>query len=224
MEHHLKAKKKNTLEQETNNNAKVVKAQPYEAVKQIESVGVDNSKISIGTFVERKPQIKPSNVYPLGKPVPRPPFKKPPVPKLPVENKKDSSFFDFLPFWNSAPATQPKRPLPPPPRRPLGPTVTKLEQNPQPDYPKGLQAPLLLKVDSELPPPSKRYPIQELPERPQLVEEPSQNARIDNTIHTDIADGPEEAFIVLPAEEPKPKIQSQKERIGPVPNYPKRPL
>jgi len=174
------------------------------------------------TRVAEKP-----NIYPLGKPVVRPSFKKPVQPKPQVETK-ENSFFDFLPFWKSSGQVKPKRPLPPPPppRRPLGPKVTKLELEPQPDYPKGLQAPVLLKVDSELPPPGQNqlYPVQETPERPETIEEPSNNARIDNSIHTELENEPQEAFIVLPAKEHKPHSHLPKpvNKPGQTINYPAR--
>eukprot|EP00090_Calanus_glacialis_P034000 TRINITY_DN5668_c0_g1_i1.p1 TRINITY_DN5668_c0_g1~~TRINITY_DN5668_c0_g1_i1.p1 ORF type:complete len:978 (-),score=212.61 TRINITY_DN5668_c0_g1_i1:257-3190(-) len=168
------------------------------------------------------------NIYPLGKPAPRPAFKKAQQQQLPAESQ-ENSFFDFLPFWKSSGQAKPKRPLPPPPRRPVGPTVTKLEQEPQPDYPEGLQAPLLLKVGSPQSPNAQtnfksRYPVQETPERPETVEEPSENARIDNTIQTELDSSPQDAFIVLPVKEPKPQRQLQKQtnKPGKIFNYPAR--
>jgi len=169
---------------------------------------------------------KKPDFYPLGKPTLRPPFKKAQQQILPAESK-ENSFFDFLPFWKSSEQAKPKRP-PPPPRRPVGPTVTKLEHKPQPDYPKGLQAPLLLKVGSPQGQVSSnlhdnhksQYPVQETPERPEIVDEPSENARIDNTIHTELESTPQDAFIVLPVKEPKPQRQSPKP--GQVLNYPAR--
>merc|ERR1711892_285374 len=208
--------------------------------QQVEAIKTNNGndrteqqKLSKDT-IERKVQVQQEaqkqNIYPLGKPAPRPPFKKSPPRKQP-EEAKENSFFDFLPFWKSSGKAKPKRPLPPP-RRPVGPTVTKLEQELQPDYPKGLQAPLLLKVGSPQPPVStkltpvsdlnikSRYPAQETPERPEIVDEPSENARIDNTIHTELESTPQDAFIVLPVKEPKPQRQSPKP--GQVLNYPAR--
>jgi len=173
--------------------------------------------------------------FPLGKPTLRPPFKKLQQQKIPEESQ-ENSFFDFLPFWKSSEKAKPKRPLPPP-RRPIGPTVTKLQQKPQADYPKGLQAPLLLKVgstDSQIS--SKRisdskialktkesqYPAQETPERPEIVDEPSDNARIDNTIHTELENKPQDAFIVLPVKENKPQRHIQNHAPKQVLNYPAR--
>jgi len=169
------------------------------------------------------------NLYPLGKPTLRPPFKKAPPQKKPEENK-ENSFFDFLPFWKSSGQSKPKRPPPPPLSRPVGPTVTKLEQEPQPDYPKGLQAPVLLKVGAPQLPvaakhtPDSHYPAQETPERPETLEQPSENARIDNTIHTELESESQEAFIVLPVKETKPPHQLHKLANNPskVFNYPSR--
>merc|ERR1711892_784912 len=174
--------------------------------QQVEAIKTNNGndrteqqKLSKDT-IERKVQVKQApqnqNIYPLGKPALRPPFKKAPPRKQP-EEAKENSFFDFLPFWKSSGQAKPKRPLPPP-RRPIGPTVTKLEQELQPDYPKGLQAPLLLEVGSPQSPVStkltpvsdlnikSRYPAQETPERPDTIEKLSENARIDNTIQTEL--------------------------------------
>ena len=82
---------------------------------------------------------KKQNFFPLGKPKQRPPFR----PNKPTSNESpDVSFLDFLPFWKSGQQVKPKRPIGPPPPRPVGPKVTKLEH--KPDYPKGLQALLLV--------------------------------------------------------------------------------
>jgi len=212
--------------------------------QQVEAIKTNNGndrteqqKLSKDT-IERKVQVQQEaqkqNIYPLGKPAPRPPFKKSPPRKQP-EEAKENSFFDFLPFWKSSGQAKPKRPLPPP-RRPVGPTVTKLEQELQPDYPKGLQAPLLLKVGSPQSPVStkltpvsdlnikSRYPAQETPERPDTIEKLSENARIDNSIHTELESTPQDAFIVLPVKEPKPQHQLHQHANKPssIFNYPGR--
>jgi len=190
----------------------------------VPSKEITNQKVPVVKGVQKK------NIYPLGKPSPRPPLiKTPPVQKLP-EEKEESSFFDFLPFWKSSTQAKPKRPPPPQLRRPVGPTVTKLEQDLQPDYPKGLQAPVLLKVGSpQLSVPGKTspgslYPAQETPERPETIEQPSENARIDNTINTDFESETQEAFIVLPVKEAKPQHKNQKQpnKPGQIFNYPGR--
>ena len=148
---------------------------------------MSNPKVPVVKGLQKK------NIYPLGKPLQRPPLKKTPqVQKLP-EEKEESSFFDFLPFWKSSAQTKPKRPPPPQLRRPVGPTVTKLEQELQPDYPKGLQAPVLLKVGSpqlsvsSKPTSGSLYPAQETPERPETIEQPSENARIAHALCSRVA-------------------------------------
>ena len=93
---------------------------------------------------KQPPQNK-QNFFPLGAP-PRPPVK----PSRPARPEADTaeagaggSFFDFLPFFGPSKeqaAVQPRRPPGPPPSH----RVTQLDHHP--DYPAGLQAPLLLKV------------------------------------------------------------------------------
>lgn len=186
----------------------------------------ENSELKITDIKGQKKE----NLYPLGKPSPRPPLKKPQLPVKFPEEKEEGSFFDFLPFWKSSGQSKPKRPPPQQIRRPVGPTVTKLEQELQPDYPKGLQAPVLLKVGSSKlpvaakPKPGSLYPVQEIPERAETIEQPSENARIDNTIHTELENEPQEAFIVLPVKETKPQHQLQKQasKPGQLYNYPAR--
>ena len=148
--------------------------------------------------------------------IPRPLIKPVPLPKPVKEPETSSSFFDFLPFWKTAPATPapaksalsrtpfPSRRPVPSNRRSGAPTVTKLKQAPKPaDYPAGLQAPVLLKVGSP------NYPPQEAPSRPLTKDSPLNTARIDNRIYTE----GEDPFVVLPAAAPK--------RRGPPP--PRRP-
>ena len=148
---------------------------------------------------------KQSPAYPLGKPQrQRPPFK----PNKPAAKPQtDGSFLDFLPFFKSSKA-KPRRPIGPPPPRPASShKVTQLEHNP--DYPKGLQAPLLLKVDD---------PQEEVPVRPEVVDKVGLSSRIDNTLHTEHTDNDDDAFVVLPSHDVKPTLvrtQPKRPRIPP---------
>ena len=154
----------------------------------------------------KKPQPgQKQNFFPLGKPQ-RPPFR--PNKPASVDKSDEGSFLSILPFWKSGQA-KPKRPIgpPPPPVRPLGHKVTKLDH--KPDYPKGLQAPLLVKVDD---------PEEEVPVRPETDEKAVINSRIDNSIHTELVNE-EEAFVVLPSDV-KPAVTK---KVAPRPKVPQRP-
>ena len=155
-------------------------------------------KTPVGNSYEQKVSNLPSppqkqNIYPLGQPT-RPPLK--PSRGVRPEQGVSGSLFDFLPtgltsLWGSSKA--PVRP-----RRPLGHRVTvQLEH--APDYPRGLQAPLLLKVDD---PDTDSAPL-----RPEAQDTPSISSRIDNSVHTEEQ---EDAFVVLPSQEVRQTVPGEK--------------
>jgi len=195
---------------------------------------IDPVKINTGDrhdhHVRPKPVPQNKNFFPLGKPQ-RPPF------KAAQPAKQDGSIFDFLPnpFWKKPDAAKvnPRRPIGPPqaPSVPVGPPraplvshkVTQLDHTP--DYPKGLHAPLLLKVDDAQ---------DGAPVRPDVVEETVISSRIDNSLQTELTDKNNDAFVVLPkkvheSQQPKRPLNIKRPRVPPPPSKrfprpPQRPL
>ena len=159
------------------------------------------------------------NVYPLGKPQRPKPLKPSRPAQRPLEQTSESSLFDFLPsglssLWGSPsrPPVRPRRPIgPPPPPRSQEVTVTQVAHSP--NYPKGLAAPLLLKVDTD-PDTDPQTPL-----RPETQETPGISSRIDTSLATELEQEPE-AFVVLPSS-PVEKKTSLNTKI--VPKRPRLP-
>ena len=177
----------------------------YQEVPEVKAnAGVDRTEQAL---VKKKIN-NPASVFPLGKPKPkplapgaagRPSFKPSNKQRLPVKPaaSKDGSIFDlsFLPFWGSSREQQDKKP-----RRPIGP-----------------------------PPPPPSRPVQELPReevpvRSEVAVQPSISSRIDSSSSlTEEEDEDVQAYIVLPAQELKPK-QEKPSRVKIGPQRPSQPF
>ena len=158
------------------------------------------------------------NIYPLGKPQ-RPPLK-PSRPAQRPSDQAEGSLFDFLPsglssLWGgpSRPPVRPRRPIGPPPGPRPGSELQVTQLAHSPDYPGGLQAPLLLKVDTD--------PDTEAPVRPETQETPTISSRIDTSLATELQQD-QEAFVVLPSLDVRQRVPLEK-KTSQTKNVPKRP-
>ena len=153
------------------------------------TIGVDRTE----QLVEKKEINNRASVFPLGKPLVtgRPAFKPSNKQRTPQKpTERDGSIFDFLSFWGPTKDKQNNKP-----RRPLGALPAPPQSRPVKD------------------------PAQDLPVRPERVEQPGISSRIDGTISTEDNENDVEAYIVLPAQELKPK-QKKPSRV---PIGPQRP-
>ena len=171
----------------------------------------------------RPPPSTKQNIYPLGKPQ-RPALKPSRPAQRPGQTSEaggQGSLFDFLPsglssLWGgpSRPPVRPRRPIgpPPPPGQAQGQEVKVTQLAHSPDYPKGLQAPLLLKVDD----------TEAAPLRPETQDTAAISSRIDNSLATEL-EADQQAFVVLPSSQEAKQRTPLEKKTSLTKSVPKRP-